>query len=206
MLVSMRMIYPVVTINPRASVQSALELIQKESIHTLPIVDRQGRLLGITTATEIRKRLAEETANHRSGENIFIEEIMQRDVLTVTENTPIEEAARIIDDYNMSALPVTRGNFVVGIIDDKSIIRLLLELTGARSQGIRLTCQIVDTPTHLLELHEEINRLNGRIEAMTVFHPDRSEYQLVTMRITGVEKYELKEQIKHLVAKFIDIR
>ena len=43
----MRMIYPAVTINARASIRTSFELIAAEKINTLPVVDRQGRLLGI---------------------------------------------------------------------------------------------------------------------------------------------------------------
>ena len=96
MLVCMRMVHPAITVNARASIRTAIDLIGAEAIRTLPVVDRQGRLLGITTDEDLEQFVERHSENSAVVDDSVVEEVMERDVLTVTENTPIEEAARII--------------------------------------------------------------------------------------------------------------
>lgn len=206
MLVFMRMIHPAITINARASVRTAFELIASEKIETLPVVDRQGRLLGIITKPDLdqfREKCADTPA---ILDDTVIEEIMERDVLTVTENTPVEDAARMIVDYGISIMPVVRGGFVVGVIDEKSILRMIMEMTCYRVEGVRVTCSMDARTDDIPDLYEKIESLGGRIHSMSVYDMEANGTQLVTMKVSGIEKYDLKQAILPLVQEIIDIR
>jgi acetoin utilization protein AcuB len=204
MLVGARMTYPVITIGPRATLDAAKELIVKEDVHSLPVVDRQGRLMGLIT----RDMLEEALQNPQPTENPepLVEDIMTQQVLTVTENTPIEEAARIITDYDVNSLPVVRGNFVVGIISAISLIRILLELTGARKQGIRITIMISDVPGKLLPVLQKIADMNASISTISTYCSEEKGYRVLTLKIADADKYQLKQELTPLVHKIIDIR
>lgn len=206
MLVGARMTYPVITIGPRATIESAKELVEKESISTLPVVDRQGRLLGLVNKKTLEEVSCKNTPAQENEALPLVEDIMLTQVLTVTENTPIEEAARIISDYDVESLPVLRGNYVVGIITASSLIRIFLELTGARSQGIRLTFVIEDVPGKFIAILEKIRELNGNISTFSTYYSDEKDYRVITLKISGVEKYLLKQTVTPLVYKVIDIR
>ncbi len=206
MLVSMRMVHPPTTISARASVRSAMDLTMEESIQTLPVVDRQGRLLGITTKDDLSQFIVKNTGTPEIVDDTTVEEMMERDVLTVTENTPIEEAVRIIVDYQVSALPVVRGNFVVGIIDDISILRMMMEMTSSRSDGVRLTCSVENDSEFLRNLYSKVSELNGNVRSLSSYEPDQKGYHLITLKIAGVEKYNLKQLVSPLVQEIIDIR
>lgn len=207
MLVGSRMTYPVITVGPRSTIEAANELLKTESIHSLPVVDRQGRLLGLVTDKEIDQALgAQERMAGNESDEIVIEDIMIRKVLTVTESTPIEEAARIITDYDVKSLPVLRGNFVVGIMTSTSLIRILLELTGARQPGVRLTFLIEDVPGKIMQVFQAIYDLNGNISTFSTYCTDEKEYSMFTLKVLGVDKYVLKQAITPLAYKLIDIR
>lgn len=206
MLVFMRMIHPAITINARASIRTAFELIAAEKIETLPVVDRQGRLLGVVTKQDLdqfREKCADTPA---ILDDTVIEEIMERDVLTVTENTPVEDAARMIVDYGISIMPVVRGGFVVGVIDEKSILRMMMEMTCYRVDGVRVTCSMDSRSDDVPRLYKKIEDLNGRIHSMGVYESDPNGTQLVTMKVSGIEKYDLKQAVAPIVQEIIDIR
>ena len=131
---------------------------------------------------------------------------MERDVLTVTENTPIEEAARIIVDYGISSLPVVRGGFVVGMIDDSAILRMVMEMTSSRSDGVRVTYTVDNDPNVIKNLLLTVMDLNGSVRSLSTFTPDQKDYQLVTVKVDGVEKYALKQALASHVREIIDIR
>ena len=127
-------------------------------------------------------------------------------LLTVTENTPIEEAARIIVDYGISSLPVVRGGFVVGMIDDSAILRMVMEMTGSRSDGVRVTYTVDNDPNVIKNLLLTVMDLNGSVRSLSTFTPDQKDYQLVTVKVDGVEKYALKQALASHVREIIDIR
>ncbi|GAP41652.1 CBS domain-containing protein [Flexilinea flocculi] len=206
MLVGSRMTYPVITISPRATLDSANDLINKESIHSLPVVDRQGRLLGLITKDKIDSVLCKNGSTNEVESELLVEDFMMTQVLTVTENTPIEEAARIISDYDIKSLPVIRGNYVVGIITATSLIRIFLEMTGARSQGIRLTLQVEDVPGKIFSIFKKICEMNGNVVSFSTYNSEEKGYKMMTLKIDGIEKYELKQAITPLVYKVADIR
>jgi acetoin utilization protein AcuB len=68
-----------------------------------------------------------------------VEEIMKHPVLTVALLTPIEEAARIMRDKKIGALPVVDGERLVGIITESDIFRAFIEVVGTREPGVRVT-------------------------------------------------------------------
>jgi len=206
MLVGSRMTYPVITISPRATLDSANDLINKESIHSLPVVDRQGRLLGLITKDKIDSVLCKNGSTNEVESELLVEDFMMTQVLTVTENTPIEEAARIISDYDIKSLPVIRGNYVVGIITATSLIRIFLEMTGARSQGIRLTLQVEDVPGKIFSIFKKICEMNGNVVSFSTYNSEEKGYKMMTLKIDGIEKYEFKQAITPLVYKVADIR
>ncbi len=206
MLVGARMTYPVITIGPRASLDAAKELIEQESISTLPVVDRQGRFLGLITKEVIDEKTCSLAQSQSHEPALLIEDVMETQALTVTENTPIEEAARIISDYDVESLPVLRGNYVVGIITASSLIRIFLEITGARAQGIRLTVVAEDTPGKFISLFQKIWELNGNIITFTTYYAEEKDYRVLTLKVSGIEKYQLKQAITPLVHKVLDIR
>ena len=206
MLVCMRMVHPAITVNARASIRTAIDLIGAEAIRTLPVVDRQGRLLGITTDEDLEQFVERHSENSAIVDDSVVEEVMERDVLTVTENTPIEEAARIIVDYGISSLPVVRGGFVVGMIDDSAILRMVMEMASSRSDGVRVTYTVDNDPNVIKNLLLTVMDLNGSVRSLSTFTPDQKDYQLVTVKVDGVEKYALKQALASHVREIIDIR
>lgn len=206
MLVGARMTYPVITISPRATLDSAKELMEKESVSSLPVVDRQGRLIGLINGDTLTRSQCDPQLTKNDQPMPLVEDIMDKKLLTVTENTPIEEAARIISDYDIKSLPVVRGNFVVGMITTANLNRIFLELAGARVQGIRLTVLLEDLPGRIVELFAKIQELGGNISTIMTFYSEDKGYRILTLKICGIEKYLLKQEIIPLVTKIIDIR
>ena len=158
MLVKERMSYPVITIHPELPMQDALSLMLKEQIRRLPIVDKHGRLIGIVSERDLlhaspynATSLSIYEVNYLLSK-ITIKEVMSKNVTTVTENTPLEEAARIMADNKIGGLPVVRDNEVVGINTETDLFKIFLELLGAREPGIRVAPLVPNVPGELNQL------------------------------------------------------
>ncbi len=212
MLVGERMTKPVITVYPDTTMPEALNLMHKEHIRRLPVVNKRGELVGIVTETDLFKASPSEATSLSIYEisyllnQLTIDRIMTSKVITVTEDTPLEEAARIMADNSIGGLPVMRGKELVGMITETGLFRIFLELLGARRAGIRLTVSVPDTPGELAKLAQAIHAIGGNIIALGTFLGDSPSEGVVTIKIEGVKVEDLKKAIQPLVKKIMDVR
>src|SRR5512136_2521199 len=101
MLVKERMSRPVITVSAESSMKDALDLMRREHIRRLPVVNRRGQLVGIVTETDLAKASPSQATTLSVYEvrtlidRVKVDDIMTTEVVTIPEDTPIEEAARI---------------------------------------------------------------------------------------------------------------
>lgn len=211
MLVGERMSRPVIVIPPDMTIIDALNLMKRERIRRTPVV-KEGKLVGIVSDKDLLNASPSPASSLSVWEmnyllsKIRIKELMTKEVLTVSENTPIEEAARIMADNKIGGLPVMRDNHVVGIITETDLFKIFLELMGARETGVRMTVLVLDKPGQLARLTEAITNLSSNIIAFGQFTGEDPSNRLVTFKATGATEDQLRETITPIVEKVIDIR
>jgi acetoin utilization protein AcuB len=212
MFVGSRMKHPVITIGPKTSLDEALTLMAREHIRRLPVVDNSGNLVGIVTELDLLKASPSEATSLSVWEikslmsSFPIEKIMTRDVVSVTEDTPIEIAARMMADRKIGGMPVVRGTSVVGIITETDIFKAFLEVLGAREAGLRLTIELEKIPGNLAILTKAIFENGGNILSLGSFMGDDSKSSQLVLRIEGVEEKTLIKAIKPLCKRIVDVR
>lgn len=203
---------PVITVRPEMSMPEALDLMHKEHIRRLPVVNQRGELVGIVTEADLLKASPSEATSLSIYEvtyllsKLTLDRIMTRKVITVTEDTPLEEAARIMADNKFSGLPVMRGKSLVGMITETTLFRIFLELLGARRAGIRVTVSLPDAPGKLADLTKVVHDIGGNIIALGTFMGESPTEGLVTFKVEGVKLDVLKHAVMPIVNKIIDIR
>ncbi len=212
MLIRERMSHPVITVNADFSMKEALDLMRKEHIRRLPVVNKRGQLVGIVTETDLAKASPSQATTLSVWEirelisKVTVEEIMTSEVVTVTDDTPIEEAARIMADCEVSGLPVMREGKLVGLITETDLFKVFLELFSARESGVRLTVEVPKAPGQLARLTNVIFDLGGDIVSLGTFSGESSETGQITVKVDGVSKDRLVAAIKPLVLRIADVR
>lgn len=212
MLVRDRMSHPVITIYPEASMQDALDLMRKEHVRRLPVVDKQGQLLGIITETNLDKASPSQATTLSVWEirelisKVRVDKLMTREVVAIEDTTPIEEAARIMSDGHFSGLPVLRNGKLVGLITETDLFKVFLELFGAREPGVRLSVEVPKGPGQLAKLTQAIFSLGGDIMAMGTFIGEDSQSGEITFKVAGVAKDKLVDAVTPHVTRVIDVR
>ena len=212
MLIRERMSKPVITIHPNMPLQDALDLMRKEQIRRLPVVDNHGCLIGIVSEGDLLHASPSDATSLSVYEvnyllsKITVEEVMSKIVITVTEDTPLEEAARIMADNKIGGLPVVRDNEVVGVITETDLFKIFLELLGAREPGIRVAALVPDDPGELSQLTKAIFNIGGHILSLGTFLGDSSENREVTFKVEGVNEQDLQKSIEPFVERIVDIR
>jgi len=96
-----------------------LSVMKWKSIHHLPIVDKNGKLVGLLTQTHVRNFKAD---NADSSEEITVENIMVTNIKTTGTSTTIESAISLMKKLEIGCLPVTQKDELVGIITIKDLI------------------------------------------------------------------------------------
>ncbi|ABR54083.1 homoserine O-acetyltransferase [Methanococcus vannielii SB] len=106
------------TIYENETIKKAASLMVSKNITHIPVVSNENKLLGIITAWDVSKSIAEEN----SIENIKISQMMTKNVITAFIDDKIEKIAIKMQEYNISCLPVVDQNgLVIGMISAENI-------------------------------------------------------------------------------------
>ena len=136
----------VVSVETAATVLQAARLMLQNRISGLPVLDKHGHLAGIVTEGDFLRRSEIHTERRRprwlefligpgrladeyvraSGRKV--DEIMTREVRTISEDTPLDEAVRLMERHRVKRLPVVRSRQLVGIVSRANLLHALASL------------------------------------------------------------------------------
>ncbi len=211
MLVNERMAHPVITVSPDMPIMDALRLMESEHIRRAPVV-KDNKLVGIVAQTDLLNASPSPVTSlsvweiHDLVSRITIKKVMTPKVITIQEDIPIEEAARLMADHKIGGLPVMHGDKIIGIITETDIFKILLEMLGAREQGVRLNVLMDNQPGQIAKVSQAIFEIGGNIIALGTFAGDDMSNSMVTFKVVGPSLEELKRLVEPLVVRLKDIR
>lgn len=108
------MTHEVITITPEVSVQDAARVLGDYSISGMPVVDGERRMVGIVTQADIIGK-----------EGDTVRDIMTARVVSVQEQTPVDEIALILTSNRFKRVPVLRDERIVGVVSRADIVRMI---------------------------------------------------------------------------------
>jgi len=202
MLVRDVMTRNLITVDPETSFTDALKIMRENRIRRLPVLE-DGKLVGIVTEKDILYASPSKATTldvwelHYLLNKLKIREIMTRDVVTIQEDTPVEEAAKIMADNKIGALPVVKGNKLVGIITETDIFKVFLEMFGSRKKGVRYTFKVPNVPGTFAKLSQKVFEAGGNIVSLASYGETEEVYTLV-MKVEGIDHNKFLESMKDL--------
>ena len=119
----------VLTVSPELSVEAALRILDENRVTGLPVVDASGRLKGIFTETD---RLNLLSSNRDTG-TARVRDVMTRGVITVDEETTLEQINQLLLRANVRRVPVMRDGRIVGVVSRRDIVHALRRDEDAES-------------------------------------------------------------------------
>lgn len=143
----------VVTVSLDTNVRDVAGLLLEQRISAVPVVDSAGKLAGIVSEGDLIHRHEAETerkahwwhAITESGQDAAIAytrahgrkagDVMTREVVSVTSETPLDEIASLLDKHRIKRVPVVEGDRLVGVVSRSNLLQALLKATAESTGG-----------------------------------------------------------------------
>jgi len=215
MLVKDRMTPNPITVTPDTFFVEAMRIMGERRFRHLPVVDRKGKLIGIVTQTDLlhaspspATALSVSEVNYLLA-NLRIREVMTSPAVTVSDDAPLEDAARVMVENKVGCLPVMRAGKLVGVITETDIFKSFVEVLGGEDATLRVTLRVPDVRGELARLAGVIARSGANICSVAAFRGEDPEHAYLIFRLEGVAEEVLVpaleaagEQIVHLCCAF----
>ena len=167
MLVQDVMHTDVVTVVPSATIAEAFRLTRARGIRHLPVVDG-GALLGIVSDRDLKRAIPPSAMAAPAPElaALTVDRIMTRPVITTGPTVSVEEAGRVMVSEKISALPVTEGGRLVGIVTETDVVALLVRALGVAEPSSRLEILFSADGSALADIVRTVEDAGGPIASI----------------------------------------
>lgn len=198
---------PVVAYNDMTAVD-ALRLMRKENIAKVPVLDREGNLVGVITEKDILKASLADEKNMSLLEmayevsNLTIDKLMTKEVITIGPNTSVEKAARLMITEDLSFLPVLEDQKLIGVLSRSDMFSILMDLFGARNYGTRITFEVDDKIGTLAKISKVLAENNISIISLCTLEEEKGVYTL-TLKVQGADSDLLESLISPFARSII---
>jgi acetoin utilization protein AcuB len=202
-----------ITVTPETPVAEALRMMRENKVRRFPVIDKKTeKLVGIVTEKELLYASPSPATSlsmheiHYLLSKLNVARVMSTELVTVAEDMAIEEAALLMVDNRVGALPVMRGEALVGIITETDLFKTFIELFSAREEGVRLTLLVPEKRGELATITHEISELGGNIISLGTFQGEDMTNRLLTLKVSDVPREELVHKMQEIGAEVIDVR
>ena len=206
MFVSRSMTRKVITVAPEEGIFKAQELMAANKIRHLPVVETDGRLIGIVTDRDIRSALPykffKESPSEKEKKKLSrlkIKDIMAKNPMTISATHTLQDALLMIQDARVGALPVVDENGILtGIISVRDLLRAFINVLGIGEPGT-LLCILTE---------EKVGQLKKIVDAITA--ENISFGSVLVARYWEKDKravfpYLLAQNVAHVKEKLINM-
>jgi CBS domain-containing protein len=104
----------IITVAPDLTVRKLAMTLVKNQISGAPVAGKNGKIVGIVSEADIVAKKGKD-----------VKAIMSKKVISITEDTPVEEIAQLMTKHKIKRLPVMNGGKVVGIVSRADIVNAI---------------------------------------------------------------------------------
>jgi acetoin utilization protein AcuB len=178
-----------ITVDSETLVIDAQKIMKENNIRRLPVVDK-GKLLGIITKHDLLEASPSPATSLSVHElnyllsKMKVKEIMKKNPVTLTPDTPFEEALKIGQDKRIGSFPVVENGKLVGIATESDIVRFLTRSLGIREEGSRITIEgLGGKLTDLEKIISIVNQHNTIVLSMISLPRSEKKDWMIVLRL-----------------------
>src|SRR6516164_9799709 len=135
------MVSPVITVKPSSGVKEVAKIFLERRISAVPVVDDQGKLVGIVSEGDLLHRAETGTERRRSwwlraltadaalateyvkAHSRKITDVMTRDVITALPDVPLYEIATLLEKHSIKRVPIVKDGQLLGVVSRANLIQ-----------------------------------------------------------------------------------
>ncbi len=187
-----------VTVSADKGVGKALQLMQQHQIRHLPVMEG-GRMVGWITSRDLREVLLASMM-----EKITVADVMIKAPISVTADTGVEEAARLVQEHKIGGMPVLEDDRLVGVITMLDLIGAFLTLLSLLRTSSRLDLLLEDKPEAMEGAAKIIKKAGGKILNLAR-GPVRGQHRSYCVRLQKADLGHIVEALEQQGIKVQDI-
>jgi len=212
MFVSRSMTRKVITVGPETGIFEGQELMAKNKIRHLPVIDSEGRLIGIVTDRDIRSALPYEffkkpprKEEKQKFSKLQIKDIMSNNPMTISPTYTIQDALVMIQDAKVGALPVVdEEKRLKGIISVRDLLRAFINVLGIGEPGTLLCILVEEKVGQLKKIVDAITEENISFGSVLVARYWEEDKRAVFPYLLTQNTARVKEKLKSLGFTLLD--
>lgn len=187
------------TIEAIAPISEAIELLTDKNLKRMPVV-KGDKVVGILTKGDIQKVSPSKATSLSIFEINYIltkttvKDAMTKNVITISEDALLEEAAVIMRENRISALPVVKDDKIVGIITESDIFDSFISILGFKEIGTRITVESNDEPGALAVIADIFKSFGANITHIVAYRGDSGKSDVV-IRTDTLNTEEIQKKL-----------
>jgi len=180
----------VVTVKARQSLADVARLLRPRGIRHVPVVDGDG-VVGIISDRDVKGAMASAMGSGPGDggsalDRLAASDVMTRPVITIAPIMPVEEAARVMLAKRISAIPVTEGERLVGIITETDVLRLFSLALGVAEPSSRIDVTLHEGPHVVGRLVEAIEGSGTEVLSIVTLRSPTAGLQEAVVRVRTI--------------------
>ena len=211
MIIADRMKKNPATATPDMSISDASAKMKAEKVHRLPVLDDEKHLVGVISEKDILLAAPSPASTLSTYEinyllsRLKVKNIMSRNPVTITRQTTIEEAVKLMVQGDLSCLPVMEDGFLVGIVSKSDLFKILLEMLGDKHPGIRVEALVEDKVGVVSGLSDQFAAAGINIVSLGTLEGPKPELRVLAFKLENGTEDQVRK-ILEPVSKSLDIR
>ena len=211
MIIADRMKKNPATATPDMSISDASAKMKAEKVHRLPVLDDDKHLVGVISEKDILLAAPSPASTLSTYEinyllsKLKVKNIMSRNPVTITRDTTIEEAVRLMVENDLSCLPVMDSGYLAGIVSKSDLFKILLEMLGAKNKVIRVEALVEDKVGVVAGLSDQFTAAGINIISLGTLEGPEPSLRVLTFKLENATEDQVRA-ILEPVSKSLDIR
>ncbi|GAA0181839.1 CBS and ACT domain-containing protein [Clostridium sediminicola] len=201
----------VLTVTTNTPILKTLNIFTESGYSQIPVIDENCKVVGLITERILRDVTPSKATSLSISEmNYLLQktlsgDVMQKEVVTASQEILLEEAAKILRDNDIGSLPILDDDKkLVGMITRTDITNAFIRLMGFDKEGTRISVEADDHPGALHTITGIIKELGMDINSISTYELENNLYEVI-FRIKGYEIDELVNKLNEEGYKVLSV-
>lgn len=189
----------VVSVTEDVRVLEVLDLMKAHHVRRIPVV-KGTQVVGLMTEQLVAEHMPSQATSLSVHELNYlltkttVADIMQKNVVTISPDALLEEAAVVMREHRVSVLPVVENNVLVGIITDTDIFEAFIDVLGYYRPGMRIVIELSDEVGEFERVLTLLKTQHINVDQIAVYH-ENAKAQVV-LQLASSQLEEVKNMLE----------